>query len=124
MGENEHSDRRSRFFRGDDRSADKAICCHADCEAKAGWAEMSKWISVDDSLPPIDQICWLRFPNGVIFMGGRGDFDSEDWLWGRLYDSPSYNPFSGEWHGDIEMDDDYEVTHWMPLPEPLEGVQK
>ncbi|WEE38370.1 MULTISPECIES: DUF551 domain-containing protein [unclassified Acinetobacter] len=73
-----------------------------------------KWISVNEQLPEL----------GVPVMAGSKSFglgefdwwfferfaDGDVWLWSRLN--------SSSLRGDFECDDDYHITHWMPLPEP------
>lgn len=68
-----------------------------------------KWISVEDRLPEIgDKII------------AYGDF------WGEIHDFQGKHVGSGEWvkgcYVDIKADayycHIYNVTHWMPLPEP------
>jgi len=62
------------------------------------------WISVKDRLPELDEKVLVLC--GDICFGGRVD-DADGWLWGVA-----------NIIGDIEADDDYEVTHWQPLPTP------
>jgi hypothetical protein len=68
------------------------------------------WISVEDRLPELD-VPVLAFYHGGIGAVFRGEGD-DGWLlsahhMGLLDDLDSY-----------ECDDNYEVTHWMPLPAP------
>lgn len=81
------------------------------------------WIKVKDddesTLPPLEKVVWIVYPSGydggpVIQLGGRGDFGSEGWIWGVL-DSPE---FARNWEPKlygIEVNDDYNVTHWVRL---------
>jgi len=79
-----------------------------------------QWIPIEQELPDIDQIVWLYNGNThTAWVGGRAEDNSDDeylfWLWGNSYGSFWHN---GErWTGDIELDDDYQPTHWLPLPE-------
>ena len=76
------------------------------------------WISVKDELPDIGQIVMMRhFVGESIYyeFGGRVEED-EGWMWGKAYGTLLL-PLSGN-HNDIEVDDEYYVTHWMPLTEP------
>lgn len=86
---------------------------------------MSDWIPIEKELPDIDQIVWLYNENtGRMWAGGRADYENDGehmlWLWGNTYGNFLYN---GErWVGDIELDHDYQPTHWMPFPElPTKG---
>lgn len=82
---------------------------------------MAKWISVKTRLPPLDAVVLIAYPSGydgspVYSWGARID-DSEGWCWGaggRFGVRPDKDP---GWN-DIEVDDDYPVTHWQPLPKP------
>jgi len=62
------------------------------------------WISVNQSLPE-DDVAVLSFIGGYIYMGwyysSRGVWHIED---GEICEIPPNN--------------DFLVTHWMPLPEP------
>ena len=78
-----------------------------------------EWISVEDRLPPLDRIVWLFRPKYGPFIGCRTD-DGDGWLWANSYGSQYWH--EGKWEGDAEIDDDYDVTHWMPLPDPPERV--
>lgn len=78
------------------------------------------WIPIEQKLPEIDQIVWLYNANTYIpWIGGRAEDDSDDehifWYWGNTYGSFWHNGVY--WSGDIEIDEDYQPTHWMPLPE-------
>lgn len=80
---------------------------------------MSGWISVKDKLPDLDQIVIIRFPSGydgshIYAWGGRTD-DGDGWCWGRVDAYGGMISLKGEI---IDIDDDYPVTHWQPLPEP------
>lgn len=81
------------------------------------------WISVKEKMPDIDQVVMVAYPSGngdkpTYAWGARID-DGDGWCWGtksgygsaiRPNDTPS--------GADIEVDDDYPVTHWQPLPAP------
>lgn len=80
---------------------------------------MSAWISVKNRLPPLDKTVMVRWASGFdgsdIFGWGARLDDSEGWLWGvgaRWGVQPKQ---TAQWN-DIEADDDYQITHWMPLP--------
>jgi len=78
------------------------------------------WIPIEQELPEIDQIVWLyRTNTHTAWVGGRADYENDGiymlWCWGNTYGSFWHN--GKTWTGDIEMDHDYQPTHWMPLPE-------
>lgn len=78
-----------------------------------------EWISVADGLPDFIEgkditknvLCVVK---GKVTLGQRYYVDGEGWLWacGVGY------VFGDLATVEIEADDDYNVTHWMPLPEP------
>lgn len=76
---------------------------------------MSEWISVEDRLPDIDQVV-VCLENTVTYYGGCVDAGDEGWLWGMADSTPWYH--DGAWRADIEIDDEYLPSHWMPLPPP------
>jgi hypothetical protein len=77
--------------------------------------ESDRWIPVTERLPEMDVPVWLA-EAGDIYVGGRSD-SGDGWLWCNCYCS-HYFTDKGWACGDMEMDDDYQPTHWMPLPEP------
>ncbi|MDE2021258.1 MAG: DUF551 domain-containing protein [Patescibacteria group bacterium] len=66
------------------------------------------WISVKEKLPEMG-VRVFGVVDGQIGVFARGDAGDDTWLWGNCY---------GCIDGDALMDDEYDVTHWMPLPEP------
>lgn len=80
---------------------------------------MNDWISVEDELPPLEEPVWLfaqLCDGNYIWIGGRTDtFDG--WLWADCHMTVWFN--GEKWDGDMDVDDDYQPTHWMRLPEPL-----
>ena len=74
------------------------------------------WIPIEQELPEMYQMLWLYDANkGTVWIGGRAEADDDEWLWGNSYGSIWHN---GEyWSGDMEIDHDYQPTHWLPLPE-------
>jgi hypothetical protein len=85
-------------------------------------SEMSQWIDVKESLPPLDQLVLISVPSFdrkglVYYWGARVDGD-EGWCW-AVKDGfgPVYPTRNAGWH-DVVTDDDYEVTHWQPMPLP------
>lgn len=58
------------------------------------------WINVEDRLPEEDGYYWVAEVHVEGFDRGRRTFFNEDW-----------SQFFVE-------DDEWRVTHWMPLPEP------
>ncbi len=75
------------------------------------------WIAVFDKMPPEDVPCWLYEKERGAWVGGWSS-DSDGWLWHNCYGS-QFLDTDGEWDSiDAEADDDYQPTHWMPLPPP------
>jgi hypothetical protein len=87
----------------------------AACAAPVAQEPTDGWISVKDSLPEIELVVWLHEPQRGSFVGARVDHGDE-WLWGNTYGS-HFDRHDGTWSAtSLECDDDYQPTHWMPLP--------
>jgi len=77
--------------------------------------EQVRWVPVSERLPPIDT------PVLVVGAAWRDQItcamryeDDDGWLWGQL---TGYNATLNR-ADSYEFDDEYEYTHWMPLPTP------
>jgi len=76
----------------------------------------SGWSDCADRLPELGEIVWLYAPGTEgMWVGGRAD-DADGWLWANAYGTMWWN--GQRWDADLETDDDYKPTHWMPLPTP------
>lgn len=79
---------------------------------------MSDWIAIEDRLPELNKVvlvCWKNENNGSPIYGWGARLDeSEGWLWGTGA-RWGVSPREDAQQNDIEADDDYQVTHWMPL---------
>ena len=75
------------------------------------------WISVKDSLPPINLVVLIAYENYVCF-GARVD-DDEGWMWATCYDRliKMDRVHDAVWH-DAYADDEYPVTHWAFVTSP------
>ncbi len=75
------------------------------------------WISVKDRLPPYGLMVLIHYDSYIGF-GSRED-DTDRWLWGRSYGSivDIAHIDDSNWH-DVEVDDDYQVTHWAFIISP------
>lgn len=83
------------------------------------------WQSVGVDLPEMGVPVWLYQPGRGVWIGGRGEVNAEDgWLWGNSHRDCYSTAGEGGllWHSDtLEIDDDYQPTHWMLLPQPPSG---
>lgn len=82
---------------------------------------MTEWTPVENGLPELEQIVLVSYRSGydgfpLIAFGARLD-DGEGWLWGLSRSDGVRVDKDAGWN-DAEADDDYQVTHWMPLPAP------
>lgn len=79
-----------------------------------------EWIKCSESLPPFNIPVWLaQKDTPKIFIGLRDDGDADGWVWCKSYYVPYFSEPKQEWESDdAEFDDDYQPTHWMPLPTP------
>jgi hypothetical protein len=80
-----------------------------------------RWISVDERLPDIGMPVWIMLESGRMIVGGRG-VNGDEWHWCRCYGDFYYD--KGWKTRRLEMDDDYKVTRWRPLPMALAAAQK
>jgi hypothetical protein len=77
---------------------------------------VSEWKKCEDELPPFDLPVWIHLPGGQIIIGERSN-STDGWLWGNCYGNAYFH--DGAWvSNECEIDDDYEPTHWQPLPQP------
>lgn len=91
------------------------------------------WISVKDRTPPEDTPVWCSISDGEPFVGGYCFVDGDEasgWAWHTCENSHFMNT-NGEWEADdFIWDDQYDVTHWQPLPtepaalQPGQGTEK
>lgn len=73
------------------------------------------WVSVDERLPEMDEPVWLFEPGTSPWIGGRGE-GGEGWLWCSTQGT-EYQRSDGTWScASMIADDDYQPTHWQPLP--------
>lgn len=82
--------------------------------------EADQWISVNDRLPETLETVWISNGKGWTTLGCRSDYHYGDedklvWCWAKT------NGIIYEEDGKIISEceeDDLDVTHWMPLPQP------
>lgn len=80
------------------------------------------WKLLSDEQPPEGVPVWFYEPRDYRTMYvGTLEFVDDAWLVGLCYGSEYYSAKDKHWKcGDSEADD-YQPTHWMPLPEPPWG---
>lgn len=73
------------------------------------------WIETKNKMPKENQTVWLfNINTGWVNLGCRVYVDS-GWLW-AITNGVIYNE-NNCIVSECELDDDYNVTHWSPLPE-------
>ena len=81
---------------------------------------VKNWVAVDDAKPEENQVVWVMTEQNqgpsLMEYAYVNDGDNSGWIWANVYDAPMYH--NGKWQAEGEWDDDYNVTHWMALPEP------
>ncbi len=89
----------------------------------------AKWISVTKRRPKLDRVVLVCFRSGydggpMYAFGARVD-DGDGWLWGIQHSSGGGVRLDRDagWNG-VEADDDYQVTHWQPLPSAPFKIKK
>jgi hypothetical protein len=83
-------------------------------------SNISDWKSVDTELPSIGSIVQVSYKSGfddkpVFAWGARLEGD-EGWCWGVEQMGGGIRPDEDAMWNNIDTDDEYRVTHWMPLP--------
>lgn len=81
-------------------------------------AQVSKWISVEDELPPVDTLFWGF--NGVSICLYERVWWERGHTYYRVDDCPHMMVNSGEVFYDSVIDDEYKITKWMRfyMPQP------
>jgi len=74
-----------------------------------------EWIRVADQLPELGQLV-LGWYDGTLAVFARDASGGEGWLWSI---QTAARDLVAPWG--LECDDDYAITHWMPLPAPPES---
>jgi hypothetical protein len=84
--------------------------------AQASTAPSDGWRPIETA--PKETPVWLVSKDGSIWIGEHC-YEGDGWLWGNCYMSV-YQRADDSWgRSDCNVDDDYQPTHWMPLPAPL-----
>jgi hypothetical protein len=82
----------------------------------------SPWIPVEKRLPELDTPVLAIAKGARRYITTTMRIDTEEgWAFAQLCDT--YQPDLND-PGAYEFDDDYEYTHWMPLPAPPEALQE
>jgi len=79
-----------------------------------------EWINVNDNLPKEDETVWMcNAEKQYVWLGcltyhGHPSDEDSGWLWAVTNGTVWVE--NGEIVSECELDDDYDVTHWMSLP--------
>jgi hypothetical protein len=77
---------------------------------------MTDWISVDEQLPPENQtVLAYSKETKFVFIGAHVYLNDDGWFWSKALDCDLWIE-DGNIVTECEIDDDYQVTHWHPLP--------
>ena len=75
------------------------------------------WIAVTDRTPPEDLPVWCFIEGGDPYIGAYVYVENEGYAWTHCENSHYMD--DGKWKCyDAMWDDQYDVTHWQPLPTP------
>ncbi len=77
---------------------------------------MSEWIKCSDELPPIDAPVFLH-AGKIAGIGARASLNDGTWGWGWSLSEPILD--EAGWFVEGYELDDFEPSHWHPLPTPL-----
>jgi hypothetical protein len=82
--------------------------------------EREGWIPVSEKLPDKDVVVLTcrssEYDGRPIYAWGARVDDGEGWLWGLSNQRFGIDIGQDASGNDVDADDDYKVTHWMPLP--------
>lgn len=76
------------------------------------------WLSVAETLPPLDESVVLILDDGRVILGSRDDCGEEGWLWSRERDTPWWDNEKRIWQPETPECDDLNPVMWHPLPTP------
>jgi hypothetical protein len=87
------------------------------------WAALGmkapQWVSVEDGLPELDQTVLVYAAGKIDGFNGKHVYALCSRYVQKIFpSSPGHEVWSIPWQ---YFHTDYEITHWMPLPEPPEG---
>lgn len=94
-----------------------ATCADAAALLRSQHAEIERlradaWVACSDRLPPAGELV-IASSDGALSVMSRDDGDDDGWCW--VQQKWAWN--LGDPEG-LELDDDYQPTHWRPLPAP------
>lgn len=77
---------------------------------------MTNWISVDEQLPAENQtVLAYSSDTKFVFIGAHVYTHNEGWFWTKSINGDLWIE-DDNIVTECEVDDDYQVTHWHPLP--------
>jgi hypothetical protein len=77
-----------------------------------------EWISTEKQKPKENQVVWglLKDEHGPCMFMYEFISDGGYWAFTRIYDVPFLA--GDKWYAESFHDEQYNVTHWQPLPNP------
>lgn len=77
-----------------------------------------KWIDIKVKRPKEGEIVWaiLEDEHSPVMLMREFIVEKSVFAFKRVYDVPFW--FGSKWHAEAHYDEDYKVTHWLPLPSP------
>lgn len=76
------------------------------------------WIDIEKQKPKENQVIWAILEDEIspVILMYEFIVETASLEFTRIYDVPFWQ--GGKWYAEAHYDEEYKVTHWMPLPSP------